>query len=231
MLTPYHRALICSGAGGALLLIASAAIFASTPQDSWPALIALLASACGIGLLFNAIRIWIRKISERASRSAKSRSIQQGCAIAFIRFALILVSIVAAGCWIWYMISDLNEIRQLLSGPQITSAQVIGKELVSPAAPIGYVHYSYRVSRTLAPFDRFAVAHSDYNRYHVGQAFTVTYAASNPRIHRIGRVDWSFALRRLLYWCLVFLNSAGFLLLPLWVLEYYRQPRVRPGSP
>jgi hypothetical protein len=231
MLTPYYRALILNAAGGALLLIASAAIFASTAQDSWFALVALLMSACGIALLSYAIRMWIQKIGDRGAQRAKARSIQQGCALAIIRFGLIVVTIVAAGCWLWFMISDLNEVRMLLSSPVVTSAQVIGKDLVRPEAPIGYVHYSYRVTSTLAPEDRFAIAHSEYNRYRAGQAFTLTYASVNPRVHRIGQVDWSFALRRLVYWSLVFLNSAGFLLMPLWVLEYYRQPRDAPKSP
>jgi hypothetical protein len=230
MLTTYRRALIQSAVGGAFCLLFAAAVFANTGQDTWYGLFALFASACGIALLFNAIRLWVQKIGERSARQDNERTVQQGCILAFLRFLLILIMILAAGCWLWFSLSDLNDLRLLISGPVIAQATVIGNELVRPEAAIGYVHYSYRVTGTLAPEDRFAVPHSQYTRYYTGQQFPVTYSASDPRVHRIGQVDWSYVVRRLLYWCLVFVNSAGFLLLPLWVLEYYRRPPDSSGS-
>ena len=66
MLTPYHRALIQNAAGGACCLLFAAAIFANTMQDTWYGLFALLISASGIALLFNSIRLWVRRIGERS---------------------------------------------------------------------------------------------------------------------------------------------------------------------
>ena len=66
--------------------------------------------------------------------------------------------------------------------------------------------------------------HGDYNRYRMGERFEVTYAASAPLVHRIGRVDWLYALGRLAYWLLLLLNGGAYLFFPLWLLEFRRRP-------
>jgi len=120
--------------------------------------------------------------------------------------------------------------RLLLFDPHYTSAQVIGKEIVPGNAVVGYVHYAFRATPTLAPENRFAVPHAQYGRYRVGQSFEVTYAASAPRVYRIGHVTWEFALRRAIYWLLLLANGAAYLLLPLWLLRFrLRTPPRRPS--
>ncbi len=205
------------------LLLLGAIAFALTSQDSWIALTGLLASLAGVALLYRVIRMGRVKIATPAPMEGSTRDIAIGLAFALLRTSLILVLIVAAGAWIWFSSSDMNEIRMLLSEPRYTDAQVIGKEIVRDRATIGYVHFAYRVSPTLAPEDRFAVPYSQYSHYRAGLSFEVTYSATAPRVHRVGHVTWELAVRRLIYWLLLLANGAAYLFLPLWLLRFRKR--------
>jgi hypothetical protein len=223
----FNRALLPRAAAGLLLVVTGAIGFAVTAPDSWIGLAALLAHLSGLVLLYAATRIWMDRFGGRARLAATQRP-QQGCAVALLRIVLIASMVGAAGFWLWCTVVDLNEMRLLLSGARFATAQVTGKDIVPAKDPTGYIYYSYRVSRTLAPEDRFAVPYPAYPRYRMGQPIEVTYAAGAPRVHRLGRVDWQYALRRLLYWLLFLANGAAYLYLPLWLLEFRRPP---PGTP
>jgi len=222
-------ALLLRAVTGLLLVLAGAIGFAVTAPNSWVGLAALLAHLAGLVLLYAATYIWMEGLGGRARITASPlRRPQQGCAMALLRTLLIATMVVAAGFWLWCSVVDLNEMRLLLSSPRYGTAQVTGRDIVPAGNPIGYIHYSYRVSPTLAPEDRFAAPHIAYPRYPIMQPIEVTYAAAEPRVHRIGRVDWLYALRRLVYWFLLLANGAAYLYLPLWLLEFRRQP---PGTP
>jgi hypothetical protein len=227
----FNRLILPRAIGSLLLILAGAAAFAATPPDSWAALTALVAHLGGMALLYTALHLWMERLGGRARLVATARGVTQGCLIAVVRVIMILIIIAASGFWLWFTAIDLNEMRLILSDPRYTAAQVIGEEIVPAAAPVGYVDYSYRVSRTLAPVGRFAVPHANYPRYTVGDRIDITYAAAAPRVHRAGRVDWWYGLRRLLYWLLVAANGAAYLFLPLWMLEFRRPPPTAPQTP
>jgi hypothetical protein len=79
----------------------------------------------------------------------------------------------------------------------------------------------------VAPVDHLVARRGDARTYRIGQRFEVTYAASAPRVHRIGRLDWQFSARRILFWPLLLADAAGYILLPLWLLECRRRPGPR----
>lgn len=214
-----------------LLILAGAAAFAVMPPDSGTALTALVAHLGGLALLYSVLQLWMERLGGRTRLAATARGVAQGCLIAVVRVVMILAIIVAGGFWLWFSVIDLNEMRLILADPRYTAAQVIGEEIVSAKVPIGYVDYAYRVSRTLAPVGRFAVPHANYPRYAVGDRIDITYAAAAPRVHRTGRVDWRYGLRRLLYWLLIAANGAAYLFLPLWLLEFRRPPPAAPPPP
>jgi hypothetical protein len=229
METVFQRVMFPRAAGGLVLVLAGAVGFALTAPDSWASLTALLAHLVGLALLYAATHIWMERFGGRLRLAAHaSRGARQGCGIALLRIFLIVVLTAGTGIWLWFSAQDLNEIRLLISGGRVASAQIIGRDIVAANDPIGFVDYAYRTSPTSAPQDRFAVAHVAYPRYHIGQSFEVTYASAAPRVHRIGRVDWVYAVRRLLFWLLLLANGAAYLYLPLWLLEFRRRP---PGSP
>jgi hypothetical protein len=224
-LTQFRRVLLPRAAGALILLVAGAVGFGATGPDSWAALVALLVEFGGLVLLYHVVHLWMERMGGRARlAAAASRGAGQGCAIALLRTILIIGLIAAAGFWLWSASVDLNELRLIVTAPRHATAQVIGKELVASGTPIGYVHYAYRVSLTVAPEARFAVRHADYARYRTGDKFDVTYAAAAPAVHRPGRVDWLYAARRACFWLLVLANGAGYLFLPLWLLEFRRRP-------
>ncbi len=210
--------------GGLMMLVVGAIGFSMTAPDSWIAQIALLIHLAGLALLYTAARRWTDRTAGSDKPPARPRSTGHGCAIAIFRATLILTMIASAGWWLWFAAIDLNEMRLLVTGGRTATAQFIGKEIVSEQAPIGYVHYAYRVSPTMAPEDRMAVPRADYAGYTIGTRFEVTYAAADPRVHRIGSVGWLAALRRLTYWLLILANGAAYLFLPLWLLELRRRP-------
>lgn len=213
------------------LMLLGAAAFALTPQDSWIALTGLLASLGGLALLYRVIRLARVKFTTPTMDAVESRGIAAGCGFALLRAALILAALVGAITWVWFAANDMNEIRLLLMSPRYTNAQTIGREIVRDSDPVGYVHYAYRVSPTLAPEDRFAVPHGEYKRFWTGLQFEVTYAASAPRVHRVGHVGWDLAVRRTVYWLLLLANGAAYVLLPLWLMRFRKRaaPERRGG--
>ena len=220
----FYRTVLPRAFCGLALVLLGAISFALTATDSGLTLTAMAAHLCGIALLYSAIHLTMERSGGRLRLAGtEPRPPRSGCAIALLRTLLIVAMVAAGGVWVWSAGVDLNEVRHLVFGGRTATAQVIGRDIVPANAPIGYIHYAYRASPTIAPEDRFPVPHSAYPQYRIGQPFQVTYAAADPRIHRIGRVDWAYGIRRLLYWLLLLANGGAYLYLPLWLLEFRRQ--------
>ncbi len=215
-------------AGSLALMLLGATAFSLTGQESWFALTGLLASLGGLALLYRVIRIARSQAAGSLRFGQAADAARFGCAFLLLRVLLLLATVAGAGSWLWFAFNDMNEVRMLLGAPRYTDAQVIGREIVRKDAAVGYVHYAYRVSPTLAPEDRFAVPHDQYGRYLTGSSLEVTYAAAAPRAHRIGHLAWEFGVRRALYWLLLLANGAAYLFLPLWLLRV-RRKRVARG--
>ena len=156
MQTLFQRALVPRATGGLALILAGAITFALTAPNSWMALASLLAHLGGLLLLYVATRIWMEHFGGRARFAGTAlRGPRQGCGVALLRVALITVMVAAAAFWLWCTITDLHEMWLLVAGGRVAIAQVIGRDIVPATAPIGYIHYSYRASPTMAPEDRF----------------------------------------------------------------------------
>jgi len=196
--------------------------FALTPSDSWLALFGLLVSLAGLTLLTRVIRL-ARDPAYGGRHVGHAPTGRVYWTIVIVRVFLFLAMAIGAIAWLWYFGTDMNEVRLLLSSPRYVDAQIIGREIVPDRSSVGYVDYAYRVQPTLAPVDRFAVAHSDYPKFTIGTPLEVTYAASAPRVHRVGHITWEYAVRRTLYWLLLLVTGAAYLLLPLRLLPLKRQ--------
>ena len=212
------RALLRRAGASLALTMAGAGIFALTAPGSWLACGALLASLCGLALLYDAVRSWRRQMAAQSAGPVPSRAAPAWLFPA-LRITNVVIAFAAAAAWLWAAGSDLNEMRLILSAPRYTAAQVIGRELMPRRSTFGYVHYAYRVTGSLAPESRFAVPLADYDRYRAGRSFDVTYAGGAPPVHRMGRIGWEYGLRRFVTWLLLLANGAGYLLLPLWALK------------
>lgn len=206
-----------------MLLAGGALCFAWAPRESWGACAALLTHLAGLLVLYFVGSRWLKRVQAARSRPSSQSRAPHGCAVALLRAGLILALVGWTGFALWSAAIQTNEMFLLLTGGRTVDAQVIGKEIVENKAPVGYVNYSYRVSRTIAPVSRFAVPHAAYPRYRVGQRLTVTYAVAAPGVHRLGQVDWPYALRNLLYLALIYANGAAYFFLPLRLLEYRRR--------
>lgn len=211
------------GGVGLALLLGGAALAAFSPLNSWLFLLSLVLHLGGLICLYSASALWMKRFS-RPPRGVENG----GCGIALLRMLFIVLLLGGAGVWLWSAGVDMNEMRLLLVDGRHTNAQVIGHEIVPKGAVIGYVDYAYRATPTRSIQDRFPVPYSDYAAYRMGQPLRVTYAAGSPQVHRLGDTDWVFALIRLLYWLLLLLNGAGWLLFPLWLLEFRRPAKLPP---
>ena len=223
MQTVFHRALVLQAVSGLVLVIAASAVFSSNSFDSWTALTALLVHFGGLVLLYSAVRVWMVRFGGRKLLVGDGqRSVTSGCLLALVRFVLIMAIVAASGIWLWFSAVDLNEIRMLVTDGRPGRATVVGRDIMPAKAPVGYVNYSYRVTPTVAPVGKFAVVARDIPSYWTGRQIDITYAAPAPSVHRLGRVDWLYGLRRLCYWLLLLANGEAYLFLPLWLLEFRR---------
>ena len=214
MQTTFYRILFLRVVAGLALILLGAALFTLTAPDSWRGLTALLASLGGLALLYGVVRLWRERFGDRSPHIQFAAEDQRVWVWTLLRVGVVVLMVVAAGFWTWCAAVDMNEVRLLLSDPHYGTAQVVGKEIVRNGAVVGYIHYSYRVTPTLAPESRFAVARSDYAHYRIGAPLDITYANSAPRVHRLTRTTWEYGLRRALYWLLLLTNGAAYFMLP-----------------
>jgi len=204
----------------AILILGGLAAFTLTPPDGWTGLIGLSAFLFGIAGLFGLMRQWRNLYGKR--RATALLNVRLKWIRILMRVAAVIIMAIGAIAWIWSAAIDLREVCLLAADPHYARAQITGRELVKRRAPIGYVHYAYRVTSTLAPEDRFAVAFSDYPKYRVGMAFEITYAGAEPRIHRLGHIVWEYAIRRALYWLLLLCTGVAAGFFSLWLLTTAR---------
>lgn len=215
--------LIQTAASGALLVFAGAAACVAAPSNTWLTVVGLLGNLTGIALLYRATHLWMNWPGRRARFAQRSTSaLRPGIGPAIIRVALIIAMAAATLVWLWNAAVETNELRLLVFEGKTARAQIIGHDIVPKSAPVGYVHYAFRVSPTLAIEDRFAVPHRSYADYTVGQSFLVTYATAAPHIHRVGGVAGLLLAQRICYWLLLLAIALAYLYFPLWFMEFRR---------
>lgn len=207
-----------AGCGLALMLLGLLVVLRAGP-DSTGALFGLFSHLLGLLCLASALWPWLFSTPKnppgtlynikpltRKPPPFRFRS-------RFPRFVLSLLLLIVPGYILFSAGADLGGLILLASGGHAT-AQVIGRDIVPPDAPTGYVNYAFR-AEGVAVVGRFAVPHSDYPIYWTGYPLQVTYRKSEPRDFYLGTVGAGTVARRGLFWLLALLNGLVFFGVPL----------------